>query len=629
MLPAPLLPALALLLAAGSWGAAPEQRPLELPVPAPRNLRLLEGEPIALTGIRTEEHGAASLAAALAGALTALGHGSLQEDGGAHPLTLRLDPELPHDAHALTCGEAGHELRGGSLEALAAGAATVLQLVELEEGRGSLPPLALEDSPDHEHRSFMVDMGRNPHSPATLRAVVDMLWLCKGNRLQLHLWDDQLCSWPSTAFPALLDARSGWSLEAFRELEAYAQARGVMIVPELEAPGHSTLLRQRYPEVFGETPTDLATLPSARAGLRTLLDEVLEVFPSTRLVHLGADEAYGVPQEHQRELINVLAAHLRARGVQAMVWEGPRLGEGDNKVATDVVHLNWDTVHFPAQAMLDAGYPVVNACWNPLYVVDHYPRTMFTAVPLDRCYRFDPAVFAHVDPGFPTQRSPHVVDSTRGVTGFCMPWWEGREENLFDLCLPRFAAVTAAAWNRAGEVDLDGFLRRSRRLERRFEALSGVRLTRTPYAPEAEELDNLAFRARVTPSHGGASPPFGPERLTNGLTAWPDHFLGFPTTPEPLDIRLDLVEPAAVGRVRIHERALGSSHEVYRLLASEDGVSFTEVGRSQEGTRGDESFVDHTFTPRTLRSLRIVTRGCHGLTFPSFSRLTEVEAFAQ
>ena len=47
------------------------------------------------------------------------------------------------------------------------------------------------------------------------------------------------------------------------DLENYSQARGVTIIPELDVPGHSSILRRRYPEIFGKTPTDLAS--SARS----------------------------------------------------------------------------------------------------------------------------------------------------------------------------------------------------------------------------------------------------------------------------------------------------------------------------------------------------------------------------
>ena len=54
-------------------------------------------------------------------------------------------------------------------------------------------------------------------------------------------------------------------------MEAYSQARGVTIIPEFEVPGHSGILRRRYPEVFGKTPTELATLESAFTGVTTIL----------------------------------------------------------------------------------------------------------------------------------------------------------------------------------------------------------------------------------------------------------------------------------------------------------------------------------------------------------------------
>ena len=133
----------------------------------------------------------------------------------------------------------------------------------------------------------------------------------------------------------------------------------------------------------------------------------------------------------------------------------------------------------------------------------------------------------------------------------------------------------------------------------------------------------------MTASAGTSQPVFGPDRLTNGIPDRFDHFLGYPTQPQPLEITLELRVPASVGRVVVHERAVGQSHEIYGLHVSVDGSSWQQVGTSGKGTRGEQSFVEHRFEPRTVRYVRIVTQGCHGLTFPSFSRLCEVEAFAK
>ena len=506
-------------------------------------------------------------------------------------------------------------------------AASLLQLALLDDTGVEWPYLEISDGPDCEFRCFMVDMGRNPHCPSTLRAVVDMCWFYKVNYLQLHLADDQICSWPSRAFPKLLSANAGWTWEDFEALEAYAQARGVAIIPELDVPAHSTILRRNYPEVFGENPEELARNPESRRGLEQLLTEMIAVFQSTPYVHIGGDEAYGVPEELQRDLVNHLHRFVKTLGKRSLVWEGPRLGEGDNKVDEDVVHLNWRTINFPAGEMLAAGYKVVNAAWDPLYVVDHYPRTMFTAVDVKRCFEWDRRVFAHVNPGIPTFARPHRVETTDGILGFCMPWWEGREENLMPLCLPRLAAVSSAAWNREGERDIASFQLRNDRTMSRFRQLAGVPATPMPMASAQTPPGNLAFARPVRVSTGADQPPFVPERLTNGMTDRFDLFLGYPTEPAPLEIVIELADVTEVSKVVVYETAVGGSYELYRVEVSVDGEHFVQVGEAGKGTRGERDHVVHEFPARRAGFVRIVTHGCKDFVFASFSRLTEVQVF--
>ena len=355
---------------------------------------------------------------------------------------------------------------------------------------------------------------------------------------------------------------------------------------------------------------------------------MIDVFKSSPYVHVGGDEAYGVPESAQRDFIRKLNAFVRSKGKRTVVWEGPRLGKGANKVDTDVVHINWRTINVPAQAMLDAGYEVVNAAWDPFYIVDHYPRTMFTAVPVRRCYEVDLQRFAHVNHGIPTFARPHVTKTARGILGFCMPWWEGREENLFALCLPRLAAAASAAWNREGEQDFANFLTRQRRAMARLTEIADLELPRHPVADAETQSSNLAFGATVTASTGESQPHFSPARLTNGILDRFDHFLGYPTKPDPLEIRVALRAKGVVSRIRVYETAVGRSHELYEVFVSSDGETFERVGGTTKDSRGKRSYVDHTFPPRLVRWIEIRTRGCHGLTFPSFSRLVEVQAFA-
>ena len=87
--------------------------------------------------------------------------------------------------------------------------------------------------------------------------------------LQLHVGDDQGYSFPSKAFPKL-GMKNGsccggippkvWTFKEMHDLEAYATARGVTIVPELETPGH-----HEGEEASGfERPTSFAIAPDGR-----------------------------------------------------------------------------------------------------------------------------------------------------------------------------------------------------------------------------------------------------------------------------------------------------------------------------------------------------------------------------
>ena len=602
----------------------------QLPVvPQPRQMVRADGS-VAIRRVTGNSIETSSQGSAFASALQLAGARLQQKSSAPGRVSFRYQADAGGaEWYRIAPDDAGLVVTAAAPQGAARAAATLLQLAEIVDGVATFPRVTITDEPAMPFRCFMVDMGRNPHGPAVLRQIVDACWFYKVNYLQLHLSDDQLFSWPSRVYPKLFDERSGWSWQDFVDLEQYARARGVAIIPEIDVPAHSTILRQRYPEVFGKSPKDLATLPSATEGMKALLAELMQVFASSPYVHIGGDEAYGVPEDDQRDFVNRLARFVKQRGRRPMAWEGPRLGEGKHKVDTDVLHVNWRTVDFPAQQMLDAGYQVVNAAWDPMYIVDHYPRTMFTAVPVKRCYQWDLQEFKHVNHGMPTFAEPHRTRTRDGIVGFMMPWWEGRQENVAKLCVPRFAAVAATAWNPDGERDFDGFQERQRSLLPRCAAVARTDLGRTPFADPATQRDNYAYRAKVTASAGTSQPVFGPDRLTNGIPDRFDHFLGYPTQPQPLEITLELRVPASVGRVVVHERAVGQSHEIYDLHVSVDGSSWQQVGTSGKGTRGEQSFVEHRFEPRTVRYVRIVTQGCHGLTFPSFSRLCEVEAFAK
>ncbi len=569
-------------------------------------------------------------------AVTGLSISIVAGDRDEDAIRFALTEGLPEEAYRIDTRK-GIVLEASKPAGMARATATLLQLSDKgADGRWQLPRVVIEDAPDHPFRGFLVDMARNPHSPEVLRRVIDMMWLAKANYLQVHLTDDHMISWPSTAFPELLSTEAGWTLADWREIEAYSQARGVTIIPELEVPAHSLQLRTIYPEVFGKTPAELATSESAFQGITTLLDEMMDVFQATPYIHIGADEAAEVSEEDQRNLINRLNRFLKTRGRQTLVWEGPPIGRGDNKVDEDVIHLNWRAIDVPPREMLAAGYRIINASWDPLYIVDHYARDRFTMVPSELCYQLDLQQFKHVHPRFRTYETPERIEATDKLLGFCMPWWEGRQENLFPMCRQRLTAATARAWNDTGETSFDSFLTRDAKLEALLETLrpwqGGEPTAGWADRQAAPTPGNLAHGKPVHISTGASQPHFGPQRLTNGATDRFDHFLGYPCLPEPLEITIDLEAVHPIGRIEVFESAQpghspAPTWEEYELAVSRDRQSFESIGKTEQSSRGQTHKVVFLFDPREARYIRIRTRGCKGFRFDNFSRLCEVMAF--
>ncbi len=610
-------------------------------------------------------------------------------------LNVRQDGSLADGGYQLEIKTESIDILAADLKGLAHATATWLQLVGSQAPNGSIKPMVIEDKPQLAYRSFLIDMGRNPHSVSLLKEVIDLAWYYKLDSLQLHLTDDQRFAFPSQAFPQAWDQKI--TLDEFKMLEAYAVARGVTLIPELEVPGHSGVLRSAYPDVFGESPADLATSPKALAGIKTLLSEMMEVF-SSPYIHIGADEAFGVSQADQRTLINTLNEFLKSNGRQTVVWEGPGPGEGDNQVSRDVIHINWETRYYSPEKMLAAGYRVVNATWDPLYIVDHYPRINFTMTSPQYIYeQLRLTRFKSVDPGIATFRDPIEVERTNQLMGFCMCWWEGREENFLRMCVPRMIPYAEIAWNPEIERDFVDFQARVRltevsrrkafypvsidvaelaipsdnvfhqqtKLELNSAREGQIRYTLDGAAPSEQsplfsqplDIDQSTivraalFRNGEQVGHGSrrnltrvdpaqnlalgkpvrssvtSGQPFSVERLTDGGTDNLDFYLGYPASPEPISITIDLEQIQPINRIVVHAYTISGSFEKYRVEVSKDGERFDEVGQRVEKPEQPEAKVEHRFPMRDARFIRIISQGNHGYVFDTFSKLTEIQVF--
>ncbi|MGW7310243.1 beta-N-acetylhexosaminidase [Streptomyces sp. NPDC054835] len=273
---------------------------------------------------------------------------------------LALDPTLTglgDEGYGLTVGSSGVLLRAARSAGLLRGVQTVRQLLPYEalsdtprrEVRWELPGVEITDVPRHSWRGAMLDVARHFQPAAYLRRYVDLLALHKLNVLHLHLTDDQGWRMPIAAYPRLTEVGgrrsesmigpSGsdrfdgrphaghYTRTELSDLVAYAAGRGVTVLPEIGVPGHVRAALAAYPELgndpgrqlevwtqWGVCRNVLGVGDHVLDFFRTVLDEVMDVFPSPHL-HIGGDE---VPTDEWEDS-PVARARARSEGLS-----GPR-----------------------------------------------------------------------------------------------------------------------------------------------------------------------------------------------------------------------------------------------------------------------------------------------------------------
>ncbi len=261
----------------------------------------------------------------------ALSVGSAGRLGG---ITLQIHPALEslgREGYRLSITPEGVTLRAAERAGLFYGVQTLLQLMDGD----ALPCAEIEDKPRFAWRGAMLDVSRHFLPKEFVLKFLDGLALHKMNTLQLHLTDDQGWRLEIKKYPKLTEigayrpqtlvgralanpSDAGFNPDSqqfddrphggfytqddAREIVAYAAARHITVVPEIEMPGHAQAAIAAYPflgctnEPVEVSPTwgihDKLYKPSEQTFefLRDVLAEVMNIFPSP-FIHVGGDEA--------------------------------------------------------------------------------------------------------------------------------------------------------------------------------------------------------------------------------------------------------------------------------------------------------------------------------------------------
>jgi len=299
-------------------------------------------------------------------------------------------------AHTLTIGEQA-VVEGFDYRAVAEGSATLLQSIRQASGKTALPRLAIKDWPHADYCGMMVDCGRQEQPIAALKKMIETCRMYKVRYLHLHLTDDQGWCFPSTQYPQLGSKNVGthgglapkvYPLDELKALVAYADARGIAIVPEFEVPGHSGAALRSLPEVFDainpdtKQPVGLGCMNMASnaiyPALDTIIGEMCDVFKSSPYFHIGSDEVSmgrvtlspdykAFMEKHGLKNDGELAIHfiasvndiVKKHGKKAIKWEGLA-----DTAAKDIIIMTWDSNSNRASQLVAQGYTTLTCPWN-------------------------------------------------------------------------------------------------------------------------------------------------------------------------------------------------------------------------------------------------------------------------
>ncbi len=445
-------------------------------------------------------------------------------------ITFGLQSDLAPENYILFINTKGVEIRASEPSGFFYGAVSLFQCISFESphamGQWQLPALEIRDSPRFGWRGLMLDSARHFQPVSWIKKFIDTLALHKFNVLHWHLTEDQgwrieidkhpsltsVSAWRKTsrighelkASDADFDGRPHggfYSKAELREIVAYAAARAITIVPEIEMPGHAKAVLAAYPELsctggpFEVEPKwgihDDVFCAGNDAVLRFLedvLEEVLEIFPS-QFIHVGGDECHKTrwkacpkcqariqsenlvdEEELQSWFVRHFDAYLTSRGRRLIGWD--EILEGG--LARNAAVMSWRGEE-GGIAAARAGHDVVMSPNQQTYL-DYYqssnrdsePLAIGGDLPLSKVYAYEP---------IPSSLTPDEAKHVLGGQGQLWTEYMPRPEIVEYMAFPRACALAEKLWSPAHSTDFAEF---QARLKSHLQLLSRLNINYRP-----------------------------------------------------------------------------------------------------------------------------------------------------
>lgn len=412
-----------------------------------------------------------------------------------------------------------------------------------------IPTITINDKPEYPWRGLMLDVSRHFFSKEYILKTLDRMAMLKLNTFHFHLVDnegwrieikkypkltevgawrvdqedklwDERTSNPADAFdnPASAPKKYGgfYTQEDIKEIVAYAAARGITVIPEIEMPAHVMSAIAAYPElschkrpigvpsgaVWPNIDIYCAGQEESFTFLEDVLTEVMALFPS-KYIHIGGDEAdhtewekcpkcqQRIKDNHLKD-VHQLQSYFIKRIDKFLVSKG-RVLVGwdeimDGGLANDAVVMNWRGIDIGRKA-LEQGNPVVltSDCYINRYqgLPEYEPLANGGYVTLKKLYHYN------------LEKENLTPELQKNVLGTQANLWAefiATPEHSEYMLFPRLLAFSEISWTPDNLKNWDNFVKRTETFMDRLDVMK-IKYARSMYQvlPAVENQNGKVF----------------------------------------------------------------------------------------------------------------------------------------
>ena len=222
--------------------------------------------------------------------------------------------KFQEEAYHLLITKKGILLEATTPKGMYWGRQTLEQLKTTKNKKIYLPQCEITDWPAFRIRGFMHDVGRSFIPVEELKREISLLSRYKINVFHWHLTENQAwrleCKkYPQLNAPENMEREKGkyYTLEEARQLVEFCKQHQVLLIPEIDMPGHSAAFERTF-------KTDMQSEKGTQI-LKDIIDEVCATFDVPYL-HIGTDEV----QFTNPEFVPMMVKYIRDKGKKVISY---------------------------------------------------------------------------------------------------------------------------------------------------------------------------------------------------------------------------------------------------------------------------------------------------------------------